>query len=60
MYRHTEGGKTLMAKHFQSMDGNTATAHNAYALAEMSCPSWCSSNDIHSIARSIVDDSKHL
>lgn len=26
-----------MAKHFQSMDGNTATAHNAYALAEMSC-----------------------
>ena len=28
MYRHTEGGKTLMAKHFQSMDGNTATAQD--------------------------------
>lgn len=26
-----------MAKTFQSMDGNTAAAHNAYALSEMSC-----------------------
>ncbi len=26
-----------MAKKFQSMDGNTAAAHNAYALSEMSC-----------------------
>uniref|UniRef100_UPI00263B1397 2-oxoacid:acceptor oxidoreductase family protein n=1 Tax=uncultured Dubosiella sp. TaxID=1937011 RepID=UPI00263B1397 len=26
-----------MAKQFQSMDGNTAAAHNAYALTEMSC-----------------------
>ncbi len=26
-----------MAKKFQSMDGNTAAAHNAYALTEMSC-----------------------
>ncbi len=26
-----------MAKQFMSMDGNTAAAHNAYALTEMSC-----------------------